>query len=219
MFTTWNSPFVDDSSTIPAAFLNQVRIDLGRSIDAAGGSDGVDYTPLTAIQIGGAGLWVSTDFRVTGAGTATFNGQVEVLGPLATFDEVSISDLEEMSVFGPITMADDDATISWRVSTVSIVNTNAIQTITVAQDDHIVPNGHTNDLDVRLNSTAPVPPANVALVVTRLADSSGGRSAIFKSEGGAILATIAPGGAGWAEFIFRGGAWQPRRWGGTTTVP
>lgn len=51
-FTTWASAFTDDVSTITAAFLNQIRVDVGRAVD---GNAGGTYTPSAVLAINGAG--------------------------------------------------------------------------------------------------------------------------------------------------------------------
>lgn len=55
-FTTYTPAFSDDITTIPAAFLNQIRVDMGRAVD---GTNGGTYTPAAALIIGGSGLQMS----------------------------------------------------------------------------------------------------------------------------------------------------------------
>lgn len=50
-FTTWASAFVDGVDTISAAFLNQIRVDVGRAVD---GNAGGTYTPSGTLAINGA---------------------------------------------------------------------------------------------------------------------------------------------------------------------
>lgn len=53
MFYLYLPPFTDDANLIPAAYLNQIRVNVGNAIDSnAGGS----YAPTTAIDILGAGM-------------------------------------------------------------------------------------------------------------------------------------------------------------------
>lgn len=52
-FVTWPTAFTDDVSSIPAAALNQWRVDLGRAVD---GNAGGAYLPTSVIEIGNAGL-------------------------------------------------------------------------------------------------------------------------------------------------------------------
>ncbi len=49
-FTTYTPAFTDDVSVIPAAYLNQIRVDMGRAID---GTNGGTYTPTADIIING----------------------------------------------------------------------------------------------------------------------------------------------------------------------
>lgn len=71
-FTTWASAFTDNVSTISAAFLNQIRVDVGRAVDGNGGT----YTPTADIAINGAGGGGLSSNNCTGltmavAGTST----------------------------------------------------------------------------------------------------------------------------------------------------
>lgn len=53
MFPTYTPAFTNDVSLIPAAYLNQIRIDVGRAIDGAGGGS---YAPSAAIDVQGSGF-------------------------------------------------------------------------------------------------------------------------------------------------------------------
>lgn len=102
-FSTWASVFVDNVSTISAAFLNQIRVDIGRAIDGTGGGT---YTPTAPITVSGAqGISVETLF--------VENGQVDtycsvnpgaelefIASSLCTFDSAAQLDLLDGSIVG-----------------------------------------------------------------------------------------------------------------------
>jgi hypothetical protein len=53
MFYTYMPAAVDDTTAIPAALLNRLRVDIGRAIDGTGGGS---YTPASVINVQGSGF-------------------------------------------------------------------------------------------------------------------------------------------------------------------
>lgn len=92
-FATWTPAFTDNVSTIPAAALNQWRVDIGRAMDGTGGSAGTPYAPATQILIAGSGLKIqgSAPFDTAVGTVSTFSGTQafagsSVFSASATFD-------------------------------------------------------------------------------------------------------------------------------------
>jgi hypothetical protein len=219
------SPFVDDVSTLTAAVLNVWRINLGKALDMVGGSEGVASTPATIIEIAGKGMLLSAQSPETALAIAAgsfcgMNGEWDATGGNSIFGQTHITDLLDCAVTGPFVFQGDDAVISWRDDTATIINSATPVTIGPTVDFFKVPDAHSNDIEVRMRISGPVPPDNALVTITRKLDSVSGRVARIKdSTGAATYATIAAGAGGWVDMLFQAGVWTPVRWGGATTVP
>jgi hypothetical protein len=218
MFVTWNQVFVPNTTRVSSAFLNYVRLSIGATIDAVGGSNGSVHTPVTIIDIGGAGFRVRTDFYTHSTSTFHGDGFFDQQGDAALTGETTITDCVSFTASGPMAQSGNLATFAKRVNTTTILNSAAVQNIdaTIA-DVFIIPNGHTNDLDIRPKLTAPVPPDGCVVRFTREGDSSGGRHAQFNLPVGTNLVRLNAGGAGFIELVFYGGAWHYSASGGEVT--
>jgi hypothetical protein len=225
MFITWNPAFVNDSTTIPEAFLNHVRISIGKSLDMVGGSEGVASTPGTIIEIAGKGVVLSAQSPETALAIASgsfcgMNGEWDASGGNTILGQTHISDLLDCAVTGLLVFQGDDAIISWRDNTTTIINSATPVTIGPTVNFFKVPDAHSNDIEVRMRISGPVPPDNALVTITRTLDSVSGRVARIKdSTGATTYATIAAGAGGYVDMLFQAGAWTPVRWGGATTVP
>lgn len=224
MFVTWSPAFVDDSSTIPASFLNMVRVNLGRSIDAVMGSEGLAYAPSTPIIFGGSGLRLESNTVFAAGHTITSDAALEQQGDASFTGETTVTDCVELTMRGPTVLTGAESTTARRSNSAAITDTASVQThdATIA-DYFLIPAAHTNNLDIRQATSSPVPPDGYVIRYTRETDSSSGRVARFKSGGGSTIVTLGSGGAGWVELIFRGGAWRYHGSGGASatsiTVP
>lgn len=197
---TYSTPFTDDVSTVSADFLNNyVRTQIPKALDGVGGSVGVASTPVTSIDVGGAGIEMSGPLVLVAGGDMDVETGVTV--QLKSGSTLDIDSGASVTRQGSEVLSGVGATTAWR----TVDGADADTTYDVTYDEVRVPEVITSGGGLVLytlrHSTSPTPTVGNRIRFSRNGAATSGSARILR-EGAVLLATLSAGGYSFAEFCY-----------------
>lgn len=197
-FTTFVPAFVNDSMTIPASYLNQIRIDMGRALD---GNAGGLYTPSSILEIDGSGIRSDT---ATFDGTTTISGTATITAATTFSSNVTFTNASSTQQAGPLILATTLGRLRMRIDVATLGDGS--DDLTIENDVWLVTGALTANRTYTIRHTGNVAAEGDRV---RLARKNGSANTILiQREDTTALATMDANFQTWVDFVFTSSVWH-----------